>query len=142
MKSRKVITLFFLATSLSFGASNDQYVVSNGSFLALYKNRDRNPNETAKLRVPQTELLKVVATRGSHILVETSKGEKGWVEKWLVVSIKTTAESLPEKEIIADKATSPIVCIAPESASPSTLIVPNRSFTDNLKKDISKETTY
>ncbi len=117
MKPTTIAILTFFAASFVFGGNNDKYVVANGSYLALYKNKDRDPNEPAKLRVPKTELLKVVTTRGSHILVQTSKGEKGWAEKWLVTPFKTSTELFSNQKLSKVQTSSPIVCITTESVN-------------------------
>ena len=73
--------------SNTFAKDTGMLVVSNSSYLALYKSRDRAPSDKAIYRVTNKDILSVVSIRGSSYLVKTAKGYKGWVKKWFVRDI-------------------------------------------------------
>lgn len=140
---RLLVTSILILTLCSVGYSRkkEKFVVSNGNFLALYKNRDRHPNERASARVSNSELLQVISERGASYLVKSLSGKKGWVKKYLVKPINLSSEQFSEQEVVGADLEGVTVVYAPGDVKESAPIVPERSFKDALKSDISKENT-
>jgi hypothetical protein len=76
-----------------FARGNEQYVISTNSNLALYANRERDPNEQALVRVTPLDLLEVVKVRTPYFLLETRDGTRGWVKQWLVKPYDSSNEN-------------------------------------------------
>lgn len=140
---RLLVTAILILTlcSVGFSKKKEQFVIANSNFLALYKNRDRNPNERASARVTNSELLQVISERGASYLVKSLSGKKGWVKKYLVKPINLNAEEFSEKKVVGTELEGVTIVYAPGETSESAPIAPERSFKDALKSDISKENT-
>lgn len=99
MKLKYMPVFILLIVSMVISKDNEEYVVSNSSHLALYKNRDRNPNEPAAARVSNSEILKVEKKRDSYLFVSTYSGKRGWVKKWLVKPMNVNVTLNKKQEI-------------------------------------------
>ncbi len=139
MKLQTIIILTITMATALFSRGKEQYVVANASYLALYENRDRNPNETAASRVTNSDLLEVIRERDNSLLVETTDGKRGWVKRWLVKPLVISEESFAAQSVVASSGSEPAVILAFDEANETPAIVPERSFKEALRNNISKE---
>jgi len=136
LKLMLIGVLLFAATSFA----QKTFYVSPTAETGIYANQTRQVNERAIETVAKGSLLTVVDQKGNFYKVKTNSGTEGWIEKRLTVRNDTKKSYVFDDVEIQGYLDNPTpIYITDVDDGSIAAIELDRSFTDNLKRNIDKE---
>ncbi len=133
-----VLMMLLISAGLLFAAKNS-YVTAVENDLAVYEKHNMKPEMKPLFRVSKGEKLEVLKTKSDYYRIRTSSEKIGWVEKRGVTVLSEMGDFVPGVVHGGVNDGSPAVVTDVSEAPVTDAIVPDRSFKDNLKKNVSKE---
>jgi hypothetical protein len=133
-------TLAILLTFAALISAETFYVLPNTGNLGIYKNKVRQMNEAALIKVGKDDRLKVIEKSGSHYKVRAdASGTIGWVEKKSVSKTDGKAYTFDDIEVEGYLDNPTPIYITDMTQTNTAPIELDRSFADALKQDTDKE---
>jgi hypothetical protein len=137
---RTVKTLALLLTVATLIIAKTFYVLPNSNNLGIYKNKVRQMNEAALIKVGKEDRLKVIEKNGNYYKVRADEsGTIGWVETKAVSKTDGKAYTFDDIEVEGYLDNPTPIYITDMDQTQSAPIELDRSFADALKQDTDKE---
>ena len=119
----------------------DLYVIPVRKEVRIYGNRIRGLNEDALFKVNLNSRLRVLDMKDDLYKIEDEHGRIGWVEKRFVAPIKKSLlHGFDPASVDGYNDVRDVIIILDGTESDNIIIKPERSFIENLKEHIDRET--
>lgn len=131
--------LFILVTVLS--AAKTKFVIVENDNLAIYKKQSWSENDAPVTTVNKGDKLEVIKTKNETYRVKTDNSKTGWVLKSAVTPAKESKMDGFKAATVQSSNSEPTPGYVDgiDDSEPTDAIIPERSFKDNLKSNVDKE---
>jgi hypothetical protein len=141
MRQKLLILAIFAASALAHGAEKGSYAVPIEQEALVYERHSPDLIDQPLFRVSNNDRLLVLDTRGEKLRIRDGKNREGWIEARLVRQVGRSAlmefDDADVYGYIENPA--PIVILESDQRGES-FILPDRSFHEELKQNIDRET--
>lgn len=135
-----IIALLSISYSTEMGNST-QIVMPLKKGIKVYQNKIRGLNEDFIFKMDIDNRYLILESTDKHIKVKADNGKIGWVEKRLVKKIKASSGFIFENKLVEGYEVTPVASLIwGDVRWKDTLILPDRSFSENIKVNIDRET--
>lgn len=118
-----------------------KFVVPISKSINAYPNEVRKLNEKPIFKMLIDERYLVLKDSNTHTKIKNQEGNIGWVEKRLIKTIRASSGFIFEKELIESYMETPSpIKINGDIDSYDTLIIEERSFSEDIKVNVDRET--
>jgi hypothetical protein len=138
---KKALIFILLSVATLWSAESKKYVQPKENDVGIYKNEIRALSETPIFKVGLDDRLLVIDANGDKYKVQSVEGQTGWVEKKFVVQIGKSKTFIFDNAEITGYLDNPTPVYILDADDPnSERVYLNRSFKDNLRDNVDKET--
>lgn len=137
---KKIIPLLLLLTASLFAAKT-KFVIVESENLLLYKKAAWSDNDTPVASVNKGEKLEIIKQKDDLYKVRTDNSETGWIQKSSVIPAKESTQDGFQAQTVqsSNSAPTPGHVDGIDDSEPTDAIAPDRSFKENLKNNVDKE---
>ena len=141
MRLSKILVVILMAVIAVAAQDKQKYVQAKQGSVGVYKNQTREMYEEPIFKVSTSDRLQVLGSKGNFYQVKGPNGQKGWVEKRLVITIgKSKTFVFDNAEVMGYlDAPTPVYIIDSDDPNAERIYL-DRSFKDALRDNVDKET--
>jgi hypothetical protein len=141
MRLSKILVVILMAVIAVAAQDKQKYVQAKQGSVGVYKNQTREMYEEPIFKVSTSDRLQVLGSKGNFYQVKGPDGQKGWVEKRLVITIgKSKTFVFDNAEVMGYlDAPTPVYIIDSDDPNAERIYL-DRSFKDALRDNVDKET--
>jgi hypothetical protein len=141
MRLSKILVVILMAVIAVAAQDKQKYVQAKQGSVGVYKNQTREMYEEPIFKVSTSDRLQVLGSKGDFYQVKGPDGQKGWVEKRLVITIgKSKTFVFDNAEVMGYlDAPTPVYIIDSDDPNAERIYL-DRSFKDALRDNVDKET--
>lgn len=140
----RTITLIITLISINFAmelGNTTQVVIPLKKNVPVYKNQTRELHEKPIYKMNINDRYLIIESINDYVKVKNNDSEIGWVEKRLVKKVKASSAHIFNHELIQSYIDDPMpIHIEGDKDSYDTLIIEGRSFADNIRENVDRET--
>lgn len=137
---KKIVPVLLILSATLFAAKT-KFVIVETDNLPLYKKQAWSDSDTPVTTVSRGEKLEVLKNRDDLYRVKTDDAETGWILKSSVSPAKESVQDGFTAQTVqsSNSAPTPGHVEGIDDTEPTDAIIPERSFKDNLKNNVDKE---
>jgi hypothetical protein len=141
MRLSKILVVILMSVIAVAAQDKQKYVQAKQGSVGVYKNQTREMYEEPIFKVSTSDRLQVLGSKGNFYQVKGPDGQKGWVEKRLVITIgKSKTFVFDNAEVMGYlDAPTPVYIIDSDDPNAERIYL-DRSFKDALRDNVDKET--
>lgn len=141
MRTIILISILLTVTYAIEMGNTTQFVMPLKNDVPVYKNDIRKLNEKPLFKMNINDRYMIVATSTNHIKIKNNDGYNGWVEKRLIKKVKASSAHIFDSKLIETYVDNPTpIIIEGNKDFNDTLIIEGRSFAENIRENIDRET--
>lgn len=135
-----VITLLSISYSIEMGNST-QFVMPLKKDIKVYSNKIRDLNEDFIFKMNIDNRYLIIESTDQYLKIKDYDGKTGWVERRLIKKVKASSGFIFGNKLVEGYEVTPAASLIwGDLTWKDTLVLPERSFSDNIKVNIDRET--